>query len=248
MYMRNVFTIMLLAAFATAEAQTVEIKSIELAGEKIIVLYDLQDPNPNNEYKLELYASRDNFVAPLTRVTGDIGSEVTPGLNKKITWNIKEEYGGYKGRISLEVRGTVYSPFVKLKDFDAGRTYKRGKSYSMSWKPGASNPINIELYKGGQRIGGEMNQPNNGGHTFFIPAQSKKGNDYRIKISDTRNSDDILYTKDFKVRAKIPLLLKALPVLAIGGAAAFLGGGSSSPDPGGTSDPEIPGVPALPGN
>ena len=247
--MRRILLLFFIAQSFYGYSQTAQIKSVELAGDKIIVIHDLADPNPNNEYKLNLYASRDNFVAPLIKVTGDVGAEVAPGLGKKITWNIKEEYGGFKGRISVEVRGTVYSPFVKLKDFDTNANYKRGKSYNLSWKPGASNPINIELYKGGQRISGEMNQPNNGGHTFFIPAQSKKGNDYRIKISDTRNSDDILFTKDFKVRAKIPMLLKAIPVLAIGGAAAFLAGGSGGG--GGTdtpSDPEIPGVPALPGN
>ena len=232
----------------SALCQTVQINSIELAGDKVIVLYDLEDPNPNNEYKLNLYASRDNFVAPLTKVSGDVGAEVAPGLGKKITWNIREEYGGYQGRISLEVRGTVYSPFVKLKDFDPSRTYKRGKSYNVAWKPGASNPINIELYKGGQRISGEMNQPNNGAHTFFIPAQSKKGNDYRIKITDTRNTDDILYTQDFKVSPKVPLLLKALPVVGIGGAAAFLGGGSGGGSTDTSGDPVIPGVPSLPGN
>ncbi|MFZ1807062.1 MAG: hypothetical protein WAU36_07575 [Cyclobacteriaceae bacterium] len=136
--MRNVFTLVLTLAFLGAKAQTAQIKSIELAGNNIIVVYDLVDPNPNNEYKLNLYASRDNFVAPLAKVTGDIGAEVVPGLNKKITWNIKEEYGGFKGRISLEIIGTVYSPFVKLKDFDPAKNYKRGKSYSFAWKPGST--------------------------------------------------------------------------------------------------------------
>lgn len=245
--MRRILPILLLSNSLLCFSQTAQIKSVELAGDKIIVTYDLEDPNPNNEYKLNLYASKDNFVSPLTKITGDVGGEVTPGANKKIIWSIREEYGGYKGRIALEIKGSVYSPFVKLKGFNPEQSYKRGKSYSLAWKPGASNPINIELYKGGQRISGEMNQPNNGGHTFFIPPQSKKGDDYRLKITDTRNADDILYTGNFKVKPKVPLLLKVLPVLAIGGAVATLGGGGGESGGGGTTTDQVLQYPPFPG-
>jgi len=235
-------------SFFATSAQVVTIQKVELAGEKIIVYYDLEDSNPNNEYKLDLYSSVDNFVAPLTKVKGDIGPEIKPGTGRKVEWNIREELGGYKGKISLEIRGKVYIPFVKLQNFDTEKSYKRGKSYSMSWKPGNSNPINIELYKGGQRISGEMNQPNNGGHTFYVPAQAQKGSDYRLKITDTKNSEDVLYTSNFHVKPKVPLLVKILPVLAIGGVAAALGGGGGDDGGGGgTGGDEIP-LPALPGN
>lgn len=248
LYMRRIVVFFLVILPIYGFSQRVEIRNVEFSGDQIIVHYDLEDSNPNNEYKLDLYASRDNYASPLTKVSGDIGNEVSPGVNKQVIWKIREEYGPFVGRIAVEVRGNVYSPFVKLRDFNSDQSYKRGKSYSLTWKVGASNPINIELYKGGQRISGEMSQPNNGGHTFFIPAQAKKGNDYRLKISDTRNSSDVLYTPNFKVSPKIPLLLKVLPVLAVGGAAAFLGGGSGGGGTETAGDPEIPGVPALPGN
>lgn len=59
--------------------QTVVIKKIELAGEKMIVHYDLEDNNPNNEYQLNLFASKDNYATALTKVKGDIGGEIKPG-------------------------------------------------------------------------------------------------------------------------------------------------------------------------
>ncbi|MDZ7647632.1 MAG: hypothetical protein U5K54_10915 [Cytophagales bacterium] len=234
-------------SFLATAAQNITIKKVELAGEKIIVHYDLEDGNPNNEYKLDLFSSADNFVSPLTKVSGDVGDEIKPGTGRKIEWNVREELGGYKGRLSLEIRGKVYVPFIRLQNFDAAKSYKRGKSYSLAWKPGNTNPINIELYKGGQRISGEMNQPNNGGHTFYVPAQAKKGNDYRIKITDTKSSEDILFTSDFKVKPKVPLALKVLPIVALGGAAAvLLGGGGGDPETSTGGDDSIP-LPALPG-
>jgi len=212
-------------SFLSASAQTIAIKKVELAGEKIVVHYDLEDGNPNNEYKLDLYASADNYATPLAKVKGDVGLEVKPGIDRRIEWSIRDEFGPYKGKLALEIRGKVYIPFVKIQNFDTEKSYKRGNSYNIAWKPGSTNSINIDLYKGGERVGGESNLQNNGSHTFYIPTHAKKGSDYRLKITDTKNSEDVLYTSEFKVKPKVPLLVKVLPVLAVGGVVAALGGG-----------------------
>src|SRR5271154_934813 len=86
--------------FSKASAQNVTIRNIELAGEKVVVHYDLDDNDPNHEYLLSLYSSRDNFASPLTKVTGDIGPEVKPGTGKRVEWNVLQELGAFKGRIS----------------------------------------------------------------------------------------------------------------------------------------------------
>jgi hypothetical protein len=228
-------------------AQKVNITKVELAGEKIIVHYDLDDNNPINSYKLDLYASRDNYATPLSKVKGDVGMEVKPGYSRKIEWNVVEEYGPYKGKLSIEIRGKVYIPFVKLQNFDTEKGYKRGSNHNLSWKPGNSNPINIELYKGGQRISGDMNQPNNGGHTFYFPSNVKPGKDYRLKISDSRNTDEVFFTGNFRIKPKVPTLLKVVGAAAIIGAGAFAAmsaGGGEKPGPDGGQIP----LPPLPGN
>ena len=230
--MRGFLLTLFMFSLLVSQAQTVTIKKVELAGDKVIVHFDLDDSNPNNEYKLDLYSSNDNFNSPLTKVKGDIGQEVKPGINRKVEWNIREEYGPYKGKIALEIRGKAYVPFVKLQDFTE-KSFKRGSSQNLDWKPGNTNPLNIELFKGGQRLGGEMGQPNNGSHTFYIPAKAKPGKDYRIKISDARNSEEVMYSDYFQVKPKVPILLKVLPVVLIGGAVAVLAGGGSSSDSGG---------------
>jgi Ser-Thr-rich glycosyl-phosphatidyl-inositol-anchored membrane family len=234
--MRGLLLFLLVFSFLVTSAQTVTIKKVELAGDKVIVHYDLEDSNPNNEYKLDLYSSKDNFTNPLTKVKGDIGPEVKPGVNRKVEWSIREEYGPYKGKIALEIRGKAYVPFVRLQDF-TDPSFKRGSSQTLNWKPGNTNPINIELFKGGQRIGGEMGQPNNGSHTFYIPAKAKPGKDYRIKISDARNSEEVIFSDYFQVKPKVPTLLKILPIVAIGGGAAVVAGGGGG---GGPTTPDGP--------
>lgn len=225
-----------------ATAQTVAIKRIEVAGNEIVVHYDLEDSNPNNEYQLNLYASSDSYASALTKVTGDIGEEVKPGTDKKVRWNVREELGNYKGRLALEIRGKVYVPFVKIQRFDVSKAYKRGKSYNLHWKPGNTNPIHIELYKGGQRLVGEMNQPNNGAHTFFIPAKAGRGDDYRLKITDAKQSEEVIFTKAFNVKPRVPFLLKILPIAAVIGGLVFIagqeGGGAVPVPPAGNEIPD----------
>ena len=227
---------LVLLFIAPAYCQKVLINKVELAGEKIIVHYDLEDTTPGNEYSLNLYSSVDNFSSPLAKVTGDIGAEVKPGVGRKVEWAIRDEYGGYKGKLALEIRGKVYVPFVKLTNFKVSGSYKRGKSYPLQWKPGAVNPINVELYKGDLRVSGVTDLPNSGSYMLDIPAKAKTGSDYKLKISDTRNVNEVVWTTPFTVKNKVPLLLKILPVAAIGGAAAAFAGGSGGGEGPGTND------------
>jgi hypothetical protein len=229
-------------------AQSVTISKVELAGDKIIVHYNLENSNPSSNFLLNLYESKDNFSTPLARVSGDVGSEVKPGSNKKIEWNVRQEYGNYKGKLALELRGKVYVPFVKLQTFTTAASYKRGKTHDLLWSPGNTDPINIELYKGNQRIQGSMSQPNNGAYSISIPSNAKTGGDYRLKISSAKNNDEVIYSSNFKVTPKVPLLVKVLPVVLVGGAVVALGGGSKGGDNGGGGGGgggEIP-TPSLP--
>jgi hypothetical protein len=243
----NLLAILLFTSTFTL-AQKVAIKRIELAGEKIIVHYDLEDSNPNNEYQISLYSSQSNFATALTKVTGDVGNEVKPGADRKIIWSVREELGPYKGKLSLEIRGRMYVPIAKFTNITTGTKMKRGKNHVITWKPGNNNLINIELLNGNQHIAAQTNLPNNGTYSLFIPQATSKGKDYVVRITDTKNSQDVATSLPFRVVSKVPLLLKVLPIVAVGGVVAALAGGGGGNNGGGnTNNNEIP-LPGLPGN
>ena len=50
-----------------------------------------------------------------------------------------------------------------------------------------------------------------------LPTTVKPGKDYYFRISDAKNADQVVVTPNFEVRRKIPLLLKAIPIVAVGG-------------------------------
>jgi hypothetical protein len=245
--MKRILLAAMVLSSLSGYAQSVNITKVEVDGDNMIVNYTLESPNAGHRFLLNLYSSKDNFSAPLAKVTGDIGQEVKPGDNR-IVWNVRQEYGNYKGRMALEVRGRVYVPFVKLQNFTSTGSYKRGKLYDVIWKPGNADPLNIELYKGDQRVQGSMAQPNNGSFTLNIPSNTSTGKDYKLKITSTRSNDEFIYTPAFTVKPKVGVLMKALvPIAVIGGVVAGLGGSGSKSSGTNNTKTELP-VPPFPTN
>lgn len=204
-------------------AQTFVIDRIEQADDKLIVHFALNDDNASHQYLVQLFCSQDNFTTALTKVSGDVGTEVSPDPSKKIIWDATKELGSFKGDVSFEVRGRVYVPFVKLKDLNEGDVFKRGSPHPLVWTSGnLSGQVNIELIKGDQMVDNYNNQPNVGRYDWVVPYFAKPGKDYRLKFTNTKDRADVVYSKSFTIKPKIPFLIKALGVAVVGGGIALV--------------------------
>jgi hypothetical protein len=204
-------------------AQKISIKRIDIQKDKLLVYFSLDDPNPNHTYRVSLYSSKDNFATPLTKVTGDVGTEVKPGTEKKIEWNIARELGAYKGELAIEVRAGVFIPFLKLTSFDAQRKYKRGKTYPLLWTSGnMGGQIDIDLFNEQTRVYGDRNVPNTGKYEFAITGSVKRGSNYRLKFTNTRNRDEYVFSGTFSIVPKIPFAIKAGAALLVAGGLYFI--------------------------
>jgi hypothetical protein len=186
------------------------------------VYYDLLDTTARRTYTVNLFSSRDNYITPLEKASGDLGLEVTPGPNRKISWNTREELGNaFEGEVILEVRGRIYIPFVRL---DGNYTsVKRMKPYEVTWTGGTQqNILNFDLYNGEEKVTSFPNIANVGHYTMTIPSSVKPGKGYYFKITDSKNKDQIVNTKQFAIKAKYPLVLKAASVALVGGLVYWL--------------------------
>lgn len=233
--------IFLLFCVRVVGAQQFTIKRVELAEQKVIVHYDLSDTVKGRTYSISIYRSNDNFLNPLQHASGDVGLEVQPGNNKKFSWDAKAELGeNFSGSVSLEVRGKLYIPFVRFGGFDEYKAIKRLKPYEITWSGGTpQNILNFDLYRGEKKVMTFPNIANVGHYKLTLPKDVKPGKNYRLRISDTKNKDEVVYTGAFIVKRKTPLLLKILPVLALGYVATLLGGGGDN-GPGNIPDPPEP--------
>jgi hypothetical protein len=216
-------------------AQEFAIKKMEVAGDKINIYYDLIDTTNNRTYTINLYSTMDSFTTPLTKVSGDLGLEVKPGMNRKITFNAKEELGEYEGKIGFEIKGRVYVPFIKFNGFKDQEVRKRGVKFDMLWSGGRANSLlNFELYKDGKFIAAPHTNvaASVGKIEVMIPKNVKPGRDYQFRITDSRNKDDMVFTDKFRIKRKFPLALKVGVLALVGGAAYFLTSGDDAPPTG----------------
>ena len=230
-------------SFLPCKAQEVTIQRVEIEGKDVIVHYALIDDDVQRRYTIWLYSSNDDFIKPLEKVTGDIGVDIPVGGNKKAVWNVGEELGNeFKGNIRLELKGRLYLPFIELNAFDDFKTFKRGRTYTITWSGGrGNNVLNFDLYKGDKRIHTFANIANVGTYNLEFPMEVKPGREYRFRISDTRNQDEVVFSSGFTIKRKVPLGVKTLGSIALSvgivfGIKALIG----DPDPENLTNPPDP--------
>jgi hypothetical protein len=215
-----------------AMGQQLAIDRSEIASGKIILHYSIQDTVSQRFYTVRAYSSKDNFLHPLALVDGDAGIGLRPGKDKKLVWDPKELGENFDGKVAIELRAVLYVPFVHMEGFHEYRTVKRLKPYSLTWSGGTpQNVLNIEVYRRKEKVTVFPNIANVGHYNIELPKHIRPGKHYSLKISDSKNKDEVVFSDEFKVRRKYPLALKILSVLAVAGATYFLLDGDQGPAP-----------------
>lgn len=229
---------------ANLNAQHIELKSIELKEDKLQLHYDLLDSLEDRFYSIRLYSSADGYLNPLTKIMGDAGLEVRPGKDKIVSWAIREELApDFNAKVSIEIRAKIFVPFISTESINQYKVYKRKRKYNLTWKGGTpQNILNFDLYRNEEKITSFPNLANVGHHELELPTHIKPGKNYRFRISDVKNKDEVVYTDTFKVKRKIPLVMKVIPGLMIG-SVIYLLLNQSTED---ADIPEAPGDELLP--
>ncbi len=234
------FVLIVFLSCSFSYAQSIQnVKASPLQNGIVTVTYDIVGEKANQKFIIELYGSNNNFTKPLIQVAGDVGKDITGGSGKRIIWSASDELSDYKGEISFRVKGSVIGmPFVFISPIE-GRAIRRGKNTDLKWEGGTTNQIiKLELYKGNVQINAIAETKNSGTYNWNVPKNLEKGN-YTVKLIAGQEN---VSSKVFVVKSKIPLLLKALPILAVGGAVIALGGGGSK----GTGTPASSDLPVAP--
>ena len=212
-------------------AQKIENVKATINGDDIIITYDLSGKE-GQEFKINLYISNNNFSRPLIKASGDIGSKITPGKDKRVVWNAKNELPEYKGDLIIEVRGeagmvATLKPLAFLSP--AGGSIKRGKLMNISWTGGTpGETVELSLFKGGEVKEKISEQSNNGVYSWQVPKKTKSGS-YQLKL--TGNSSGFAMSTNFKIKPRTPFIVKLLPFVVVGAVAyVVLGSGDKSKD------------------
>lgn len=209
--------ILALLGFLNAKAQSLEVRFVELKNNKVVLHYNLTDTLPGRVYTVRVYSSLDNYLNPLRQLKGDIGMEIAPGSNKTIEWDaLAELEPGSEVNVSLEIRCRVFIPFISLDQLNQFRVFKRKRAYNITWTGGTpQNILNFDLYSGEKKVMTFPNVSNVGHHKIEFPAYIKPGKQYRFRVRDIKNQDEVVVSELFRIRRKIPLLVKSVPLLGL---------------------------------
>lgn len=87
-------------------SQSVQNVRFNQAGERIFILYDLNDfSGEENSFSVQVFYTLDNgrTYIPLKSAYGDIGNDINPGTDKRVIWNVLNDTDELKGEIKFKV-------------------------------------------------------------------------------------------------------------------------------------------------
>jgi hypothetical protein len=225
MRIRIIFAAIFLAVFAqTTSAQKATIRRIEQTADELVVYYDLEDTEKSRTFLMQLFSSTNNFSAPLDHVSGDVGIDVKPGVNRKISWGIRRELGDkFVGDIQLEIRGKLYVPFIAVDLAKNGNVIKRAKPTELNWRGDTNGEmLNFSLFRRKELVTVIPNLPNTGKAEITLPGKIKPGDGYHFVINEVGNKEHTIKTGEFRVKERIPLLVKMIPAAVVVGVVIIL--------------------------
>jgi hypothetical protein len=218
--MRKYLAFVFLLQTSFAFSQFVKNVTATRADDKVVVTYDIVDAKPNQKFELYLFASHNNFSQPLAKVSGDVGKNIQPGLQKKIVWDVSEELRYYNADITFKVKGEAMPfPFVFTKPGDE-TAVRRGKDAAVTWTGGRPEQrVKLELVQDGTTVSNLGEVANTGDYLWAIPKTLEKGM-YSLRLTADK---EVVDSAPFKVKAKSSAAVKIIPaLLVVGGAVYFL--------------------------
>lgn len=221
--MRNILILGFIVLSANLFGQKVENIKAEVLGdgEKVVITYDITGALEGQRFKVTLYGSHNNFAAPLSLVSGDVGRdrELSGGPSKRIEWSAKSELKEYSGDITFEVRAEIVASLF-ISSPSLGAKFKKGKVLDITWQGGTpGESMRLDLLKGGAVITQIASVQNSQKFSWAVPKSVAKGGDYQVRL--TAESGTAM-SGNFGIKPKTSFGLIMLPVLAVGGGVAYL--------------------------
>jgi hypothetical protein len=231
--MRRRLPFLLLLVSTSLAAQRIENIKAEVfgEGEKVVITYDITGAAQGQKFKVSVYGSHNNFTAPLTLVTGDVGRdrEISGGPNKRVEWSAKSELKDFSGDVTFEVRAEVSAAAFFIQQPTLGGKLKRGKTADITWQGGTPGEnVRLDLLKDGTVIAQIASTQNSQRYSWPVPKSLDKGKGYQVRLSGESGT---VSSGNFSVKSKTPFIVKVLPFIAVGVAGYFIYDLLSQPDP-----------------
>ena len=228
-----------------SNAQTVENVTSTFEGAKVMISYDLVFDHPGVLFDVQVFSSHNNYVTPVSQVTGDVGEDISPGKGKNIVWDagaeLPEDFNDF---VSIKVKAAAMNvPDYQFSPLPES-SFKRERYITLNWSGGlVGEPVRIDLLNNGQVVQNLTRGKDGNSYYWQVPKKLKTGSGYNFQISGAYSTDRKAISQPFKVKSKIPLIVKLSPIILGGAVAAIIatsGGGGGKDNP---SEPELSELP-----
>jgi hypothetical protein len=197
---------------------------------KTTITYDLIYADGNQKFKITFFSSHDNYSLPLQQISGDVGENILPGKLKRAIWDVRSVLpSDFDGDIQIKFKVSKMTAPMLVVEPLALKNYKRGQTISMKWTGGnPSDKITIELRKNKVANLIVAEKTDNAGTYEWKMPKNVIGKNFNLVLTNSSQTGEPAESSEFSVKPRVPLYVKILPVIAIGGAAIFLSGGGGN--------------------
>lgn len=188
----------------------------------VIITFDLTPKESVQErFTIEIYSSKDNYQIPLKVKEGKV-RDVRPGNSLLFILDAKENFAGFQGELDFDVRATLtFSPVKFIEPFK-DMTYKKGDFVRIAWRGGVENDqYAISLYKGRQQVTYINELANQNDYLWNMPKGTKPGK-YHFELESNADKKMLAQSYQFVIKRKIPIVVKVLPLFALGVGTYFI--------------------------
>lgn len=226
------------------KAQEVQNVKIDFKEGIISLTFDLSPQKSLRErYNLEITSSKDNYTNPVP-VLNNSTENIEPKKGLQYQIDALKNFEGFRGDLNFKIKAVFAYSLLEFITPSEIASLKKGKSLQLSWIGGLENDkYSLELYKQGAKVSTLQSMLTRKVTSWDMAKDTKAGSGYMIKVVSEKNKQLSAFTQSFKIKRKIPIVIKILPFAIAGGVFAIISGKSSE---GTTTKTDLPGLPDPP--
>ena len=220
--------------------QKVENAEIRQDGDDLVIVFDLMPRESIYELYDVIITAYDGNREKILKMKDQDASDVRPGNRLRFVIPGKENFQNFRGNVDFDIKVKMtYSP-IRITAPVKRKKWIKGKSMDIKWRGGLEGErFTLELYKDFDHVSSIGTNVTSNEIKWDIPRDVKPGGKYAIRITSDSNNGNQVFSSEFKIRRKIPVVVKILPALLLGSVVAVLIG-SSGKDEGFPNPPELP--------
>lgn len=236
----------LLTVISVAQAQKVENAAAQIVEEDLIITFDLMPKESIHElYQITIMAHFGNVTKEMQVKEGSL-SDVRPGNRLQFVFSGEENFKNIKGEVDFSITAKMTFSPIRFISPEKNGSGKKGKPMDIKWKGGLEEDnYSIDLLRKGQLVSTIETQIEPPAHIWDIPKSTKAGSKYKFMLKSNTNPAQSIISGEFRIKRKIPLVVKVLPAAVLIGVGYILLKDSGSGSEGGDSFPNPPDLPTL---